>query len=267
MPVDPSLPRKILVVHGVQSSTNAKQNQHKEIESLIKDRLNGLPLRFATEMYRYEDLNDAAQKKFRKVLDLFLTSMKAKVPLGWVGTTADVIGDAVIALKNDATAAKIRKGLSDHILKIYEAGNPCYIVAHSLGSVYAFDVVNSLIADSEYFVRDRRRTWPIQGLVTLGSPLGLSIFKRNRVRRLGAGRKLLRWINYWDRTDPIVSGSFYGKPRQGYDIVERFTQDHPEAGWLIQDRVVDIGRAWLLAHIGYWNHPAIGDDLITLISS
>ena len=267
MAVDPRLPRKILVVHGVQTSTDAQQNQHKKIEALVKDRLNGLPLNFATEMYRYENLNDAAQKKFRTVLNLFLTPLKAKVPLGWVDPAIDLVGDVVIALKDDSTAAKIRKGLSDRILQIYDKGNPCYVVAHSLGSIYAFDVINQLITENGLFDRDRRRTWPVQGLLTIGSPVGLSIFKRNKVKKMGPGRKLLRWINYWDRTDPVVSGSFYGKPQQGYTIVERFSQDDPDAGWFIQDRVVDIGRAWLLAHLGYWDHPAIGDDLITLISS
>ena len=40
-----------------------------------------------------------------------------------------------------------------------------------------------------------------------------------------------------------------------------------QSGWFIQDRVVDVGRAWLAAHVGYWRHPAIGDDLATLITT
>jgi hypothetical protein len=267
MAIDPSLPRKILVIHGVQTSTNAKQNQHKKIEQLVNDRLNGLPLKFATDIYRYEDLNDAAQKKFRSLLDLVLVALKAKVPLNLTDKALDLVLDVVIALKNDATAAKIREGFRDKILKIYDDGNPCYVVAHSLGSVYALDVINELMGQKDYFTRNKRRTWPVQGLVTIGSPLGLSLFKRNKVKKLGTGRKFFRWFNYWDRTDPVVSGSFYGKPQQGYQIVERFPHDDPDCGWFIQDRVVDIGRAWLLAHVGYWDHPAIGDDLVTFISS
>lgn len=78
--------------------------------------------------------------------------------------------------------------------------------------------------------------------------IGLSI-KRNRVRAFGAGRHFFRWINYWDRTDPIVSGSFYGKPQQGYDIVEKFAAGDADSGRFIQDRVADVGRAWLAAHV------------------
>ena len=89
--------------------------------------------------------------------------------------------------------------MKERILEVYEDGNPCYVVAHSLGSIYALDVVNELIRDSNYFDRSNRKQWPVQGLVTIGSPLGLSIFKRNKVASLGEGRNFLRWMNYWDR--------------------------------------------------------------------
>jgi len=51
MAVDPTKPKRVLVVHGVQSGTDADQNQHQLIEALIKTRLNNAPLRFETEMY------------------------------------------------------------------------------------------------------------------------------------------------------------------------------------------------------------------------
>ena len=267
MAVDPSLPRKVLVIHGVQTSTNAKQNQHKKIEDLVKDRLGGLPLKFATEIYRYEDLTDAAQRQFRLALDLFLKALQLREPLNWTDRAVDLVGDVVIALKNNSIAAEIRDRFTKKILDIYETGNPCYVVAHSLGSVYAFDVINELIRKDGLFERDKRRTWPVQGLVTIGSPLGLSLFKRNKLAKLGPGRKFFRWFNFWDRTDPVISGSFYGKPQQGYQIAERFPHADPDSGWFVQDRVVDTGKVWLLAHVGYWEHPAIGDDIVTLISS
>jgi hypothetical protein len=51
MAVDPTKPKRVLVVHGVQSGTDADQNQDQLIEALIKTRLNNAPLRFDTEMY------------------------------------------------------------------------------------------------------------------------------------------------------------------------------------------------------------------------
>lgn len=262
MAVDSSKPKRVLVVHGVQVGKDEDQNQDQDIKELILNRLNDAPLPFDTEMYRYENINDKAQKALRTVLSLFARNMMEQKA---IDLTVDIVGDVVIALADSSTAQIIRQGLVDRILEIYEEGNPLYLVAHSLGSVYAFDAVNQLIRSDEHFERNNRKTWPVQGLVTLGSPLGLKMFKRNRVKSLGEGSKFLRWINYWDRTDPVVSGSFYGKPQVGYDIVERFAMDDENCGWLIQDRVVDIGKAWLMAHVGYWHHPGLGDDLVSLL--
>ena len=264
MAIDPQKQRRILVVHGVQTGTNEDLNQHKLIKALVIDRLNGAPVDFDANIYRYEDLNDAATRRLRRLFKLFLKNIIAEKT---VDLTIDLVGDVLISLKGGVTAQKIRQGLIDRILENYEDGNPLYLVAHSLGSIYAFDAVNELINRRDLFDRESRKTWPVQALMTLGSPIGLRMFKRNRVRRFGRGRHFFRWINYWDRTDPIVSGSFYGKPQQGYDIVERFNTEANDSGWFIQDRVVDVGRAWLAAHVGYWRHAAVGDDLATLITT
>lgn len=262
MAVDPTKPKRVLVIHGVQPGEDADQNQHKLVEELIKNRLNNAPLRFDTEMYRYENINDQAQRRLRQVFKLFLTNIIAEKV---VDLTADIVLDVLIALKDDTTAQKIRQGLVDRLLEIHEEGNPLYLVAHSLGTIYAFDAVNQLIGTPGFFERDNRKSWPVLGLITLGSPIGLRMFKRNRVKPLGQGDKFLRWINYWDRTDPVVSGSFYGKPHEGYVIAEQFTTKSDDCGWIIQDKVVDVGKAWLSAHVGYWSHPGLGDDLVSLL--
>ena len=268
MPVDPAKPRKVLVVHGVQSGTDADQHQHEAVAALIRARLNGLPVRFETEIYRYENINDQAQKQLKRVLGYFTSALSGQTALSAVaGFTLDLVGDVVIALEDGTTAAKIRKGLRDQVLAAFDDGFPLYLVAHSLGTVYALDVVNGLMKESGLFERASRKTWPVQGLVTLGSPLGLSMFRRSKVTPLGTGEKFFRWLNYWSRTDPVVSGSFYGKPRAGYQIAERFHTDSETSGWFIQDHVVDMGRAWLMAHTGYWDHAPIGDDLCALITN
>ena len=268
MPVDPALPRKVLVVHGVQTGTDADLHQEQLVDVLIRNRLNGLPVEFSCELYSYENVNDAAQKKFRTLLKLFTTALAGQQLLSSVSdAAADLVGDVVIALDDGSTAAKIRAGLRERILETFEEGNPLYVVAHSLGTIYALDVVNGLMKEDGFFDRESRKTWPVQALITMGSPVGLSLFKRSKVTQLGAGRRFFRWANYWARTDPVVSGSFYGKPQQGYHIASRFITSSEESGWFIQDRVVDIGKVWLLAHSGYWDHAPIGDDLARLITS
>ena len=264
MAVDPQKPRVILVVHGVQTGTDLDQNQHELIAGLVRDRLGGIPLDFQADIYRYENLNDQALEPLQRLLSLVTENLLARRVLSGL---VDLIGDVVIALADGTTAARIRDGLTQRVLGYFEQGNPLYIVAHSLGTIYAFDVVNALVSRPGYFDRNSRKTWPVQGLVTLGSPIGLDLFGRDRVAPLGAGQKFLRWINYWSRTDPIVSGSIFGRPDDRYVIAERFDHEVPDSGWMIQDRAIDNGRTWLLGHVDYWRHPGIGDDLITLLAN
>jgi len=266
MSVNPGKKRKVLVVHGVQTGKNKDQKQHKVIEDLIDSRLGNIPLKFQTEMYRYEDLNDAVQKKYQLLLKLI-----TRTPAGGIvaDKVFDLVGDVVTAALDTSTAAKIRAGLREKILATYKAGNPCYLVAHSLGTIYAFDVINELMAEDEYFQRDSRRSWPVQGLITLGSPIGIPMFRadRKKVTELGPGNKWFRWINYWDRTDPVVSGSIFGKQLRGYEVAEKYLKPSPDQGWMIRDRAVDTGKMWLLAHTAYWENPMVGDGLVDLITN
>ncbi|MCK5665359.1 MAG: hypothetical protein KAI17_17850, partial [Thiotrichaceae bacterium] len=180
----------------------------------------------------------------------------------------DVVGDVVISLSKNSTANKIRKGLKDKILKYYQNGNPLYIVAHSLGTVYAFDVVNELIADNNYFDRNDPLNWPVQGMITLGSPLGLRMFKstgRNNARNLGDGQFNFKWMNYFDVNDPVVSGDIFGKRLNNYKIAENYRKGTASQGWFIRDYPTDTGKTWLLAHTAYWNVAAVGEGLVNML--
>ena len=80
--------------------------------------------------------------------------------------------------------------------------------------------------------------------MTLGSPVGLGLFKKERAKiaKLGEVTKWFRWVNYWDRTDPIVSGSIFGKQLGSFDIAEKNRTEDVKQGWLIRDKPVDTGR-------------------------
>ncbi len=266
MPVDPRKPRIVLVIHGVQVGDDEEQNQHKTIKDLLLNRLGNIPLQFDTDIYRYENINDEAQKKYRKLIKLIVpTAVGEFLPIN----VLELIGDVVTARDDTSTAAQIRAGFKEKILQIFENGNPCYIVAHSLGTIYAFDVINELIADDRFFNRNSRLNWPVQGFVTLGSPLGISMFKKSRkkVTPLGDGTKWLRWLNYWDRNDPVVSGRIFGKTVRGYEIAEKYLNGATQQGWVIRDLPVDTGKTWLLAHVAYWGNPMVGDGLVDLVTN
>jgi hypothetical protein len=266
MAVDPTKPRTVLVIHGVQTGDSTELKQHELIAQLLQSRVGNMPLKFTTDLFRYEDLNDQAQNEYQKLIKLIVAT-----PVGQTlaSKAIDLIGDVVTARLDTSTAAKIRQGFKEKIMDIFEAGNPCYIVAHSLGSIYAFDVINELMAEKEWFDRQSRRTWPVQGLITLGSPIGLSLFNKGRkkVQPLGEGEKMFRWVNYWDRTDPVVSGQIFGRNLTGYEIAEKYRTPSIKQGWVIRDRPVDTGKVWLMAHVAYWGNPMVGDGLFDMVTN
>jgi len=267
MSVDPRNPRTVLCVHGVQVGDDDELKQHELIRALIDSRLGNIPLNFQTELFRYEDINDEAQALYQKLVKLLI-----KTPIGsYVAQQAlDLCADVVSASLDTSTAADIRDSLREAIMDIYEAGNPCYLVAHSLGTIYAFDVVNDLMKEGAFFDLNSRRSWPVQGLVTMGSPIGLNLFqssRRSKVTELGAGDKWFRWLNYWDRTDPVVSGKVFVAQQRGFEIAEHYQTSSAEQGWVIRDRVVDTGKAWLMAHVAYWDNPMIGDGIVDMITN
>lgn len=267
MPVDPSKPRKVLVVHGVQTGTDADLHQDQLIDELIKSRLGNHPLAYECALFCYEDLNDRVVAKYRLLLDLLLAN-----PIGQAvaNSVLDLVGDVVISLTKNSTANRIRAGLKKAILATFAAGNPCYIVAHSLGTIYTFDVLNALIADGTHFDRTSRKTWPVQGLLTIGSPIGLDLFQttgRDRIKDFGPGDKWFRWQNIWDPNDPVVSGSIFGSHLNGFKIAENFLSGSPEQGWVVRDIATDTGKSWLMAHTAYWHSAVVGDKLIDMITS
>jgi hypothetical protein len=266
MAVDPHKTRKVLVVHGVETGTDADQHQDRLIHDLVAARLGDLGVEFSAELYRYENVNDRAIAPFKTLIDMIVhTPIGAKL----ADEALDLVGDVVIAVADTGPAHEIRAGLSRRIEEEYAAENPLYVVAHSLGSIYAFDVVNRLMQTPGYFARGDRTTWPVQGLATLGSPIGLELFRgpRPAISDLGAGSNFFRWYNYWDRTDPIVSGSFYGRPKQDYRSAEAYVSPSADHGWTVRDRIVDSGKHWLFAHTAYWTLPIVGDGLVDMIAN
>jgi len=263
MSIDPQKPRKIIVVHGTASGFDINQTQNEDLEKLIRDRMT-VPFDFDTEMFKYEGINDSAQFVFKTIAQEIASGLMLQQA---IGAMVDQVGDIFIALNDSETAAEIRTGLRDQIMDTYyNEGRPTYVVAHSLGSIYALDVINELMTEDGLFDPDDRTTWPVQALVTMGSPLGLSLFDRDSVTDMGIGKHSFRWHNYWNRTDPIVTGSLFGVPCDRYKIVESFGSPE-DTGWIIRDNVVDMGNTWMGAHTAYWFTQAIGDDLITLLTT
>jgi hypothetical protein len=275
MSVDFSQPPVALVVHGVQSGEDSDQRQHDYVEATLTKLLSDPelhleePLAFTTDIFKYEDINDDATNLVRRVL----SSMTGNAVAGWVVDKAsDLVGDVLLALSQSETYDLIKQGLDDKIMAIHESGRPIIVVAHSLGTFYALETVNDMFADSR-FSDDDKATWPVQGLVTIGSPLGLEIFGRDvdslkpRADDVTIGTlPRFPWKNYWDRQDPVVTGSIMGFPKDNKFHFRFDRQSAKKKGWSVRSDEVNAGVvAHLAAHTSYWESKTVGQGIINMM--
>ena len=264
--IDPDKQRKIIVVHGVQVGDNDDLHQDEVVAQLFASRLGGLDVDYAVDLYKYEDMNNQVLDGLQRLVKQLCTT-----PVGRYLAPAviDLAGDVVISLANGSTAERIRAGLEEKILGYYEEGHPCYVLAHSLGTVYSFDVINRLMRRNELFDPDNMLSWPVLSWMTMGSPLGLSMFKvtgRDKLTDLGDGDYAFRWRNYFDPNDPVVSGNIFGVDSNIDKIAELYREARPEQGWRIDDYEINTGKLHLLAHTAYWELPIVGDGLVAMLT-
>lgn len=277
MTVNFNNPAHILVVHGVQTGEDKNIESDRQIRALINQALseNHVEREFLVKGYFYEDINDDAQQ-FYKYLSRALTGGNPLTGKA-LNTVIDLAGDVVTAARNTSTAHKIRKGLKQAILDSYKARCQLIVVAHSLGTIYSLDVINELIDGKRYYHGDDISTWPVRGLITMGSPLGLDleikgvpIFEKRKISNIqGADYSLFPWHNYYNRLDPIVSGNIFGAPvdvegAKG-PVERRYGPSIITSNWLLRPHVVTSGSQWMSAHTAYWSNPSIGDRILNIL--
>ena len=277
MSVDFRKDAHILAVHGVQLGDDESIKSDEQVRKLVTKSLSRSHLERQFEVFGffYEDINDEAQRFY----SIIASAISRGNPLAGQALKAviDIVGDVVTAARNTSTARKIRNKLRKKILDSYKAGHQLILVAHSLGTIYSLDAINELIRREEYFDGDNRNTWPAQGLITMGSPLGLDIdiagtklFEKRKIEPVpNAEYEVLPWHNYFNRLDPVVSGNVFGAPVevQGAKgpVEKRYGDDTRAAQWLLQGHKVTSGKQWLLAHTTYWRNPKIGDRLVDML--
>ena len=264
MPVDFSKKRKILVIHGVQRGDNDDQTQHHVIKDNVEKSLADIDIEFDTDIFKYEDINDEAVDIVKKAL----AALTGNVVQDWIVSSAiDIIGDVALALSEGSAYKEIKEKFEEKIIESYNKGEPLYIVAHSLGTIYAFDVLNSLMKNHEYFKYNQKDTWPVQGMITLGSPISLDLFDRDwqdmtnlipETQGVNDDTKLFPWRNYWDPTDPIVSGSIVGLPWNENKFKEKFGDKPYDLGWDLRSRSIITQKYHIAAHTAYWEDSTVG---------
>jgi hypothetical protein len=98
-------------------------------------------------------------------------------------------------------------------------GEPCIVVAHSLGSVVAFEAIHEAGLE-------------VPLLVTLGSPLAMRtvVLPRLQPQPPAVPPTVDRWLNYWDRDDiisarPFLEGDFAANGLGVVPVTDRIDSD------------------------------------------
>lgn len=266
---------RILVIHGVQTGEDADLRQHEVVKSNLTNLISNpalhfdSPFEFEVDIVKYEDINDEATGLVRKAL----ASLTGNTIAGWVvDMAADLIGDVWLAISEGDVYRQITGHIKDRIEAIHAQNKPLYVVGHSLGSFYAFEAINQLIGQLQMANSDKAE-WPVQGLVTIGSPLGLQLFKRDvdslRRRQINVNvtkKPRFPWKNYWDNQDPVVTGSIMGFPKENQFIFRFERQAAKHKGWSIRAEQVNSGHtAHLGAHTAYWTNETVGQGIVNMV--
>lgn len=136
--------------------------------------------------------------------------------------------DVYVYLTYDAVSKKVDKLVSDLL-----DGQPCVIVAHSLGTIVAYRVLSALAGNVD-----------VRGFVTLGSPLGLTTVRNHLTPPLGMPAGVKSWLNAFDPRDvvslrPLDAATWNIEPpieNQG-DVDNYTTNRHGISGYLDDAKV------------------------------
>jgi triacylglycerol esterase/lipase EstA (alpha/beta hydrolase family) len=114
----------------------------------------------------------------------------------------------------DALAGNVRGLLEARLMRAHASGRPIVLLAHSMGSIIAYDVLCDLA---------QRTSVTIDHFITFGSPLGLSEVKRHqRQEPRTVPGNVRRWTNLADRRDFVALDSKlatdYSANREGVRI-------------------------------------------------
>lgn len=130
---------------------------------------------------------------------------------------------------------RIQQRLHDALDWSAQHAEKTYVIAHSLGSVIAFDCLQAWEGGTP--------PGKVAFLTTMGSPLGKSIFAGHRGRPRGRPAIVDGWVNFYSPRD-VISSSLSG----AYSNVD--------------DRNVRTPLLPLAAHSSYWTHADVVSEVL-----
>ncbi|TGB15638.1 alpha/beta hydrolase [Streptomyces sp. MZ04] len=145
----------------------------------------------------------------------------------------------------DRAGLGLDQRIRERVTRELDPSGPTVVVAHSLGTVVAFEALH-----------DHAGSVPL--LVTLGSPIGMRTAVRSRMRPqpLSVPAAVGGWLNFWDRDDFIV-----GRPQ-----LEKCV-DRNAAAVLPVSRRVDSDGLWVHPAAKYLAAPGVAGPVIEALEA
>lgn len=211
---------------------------------------------------RYKQIDEPGDKFFTMMANVF------SGPVSLTGLGDELVGTVapdMVHYWNPDTAfgSDVRWRVTTELTSALKSGDDVMVIAHSLGSIAAFDVLWKLSHYGEYQeFRDKK----IHTLVTLGSPLGDEIVKQNLKGAAASNKRrypgnIGRWINIAAHDDYIchdttVANDFKRMqslklchirdiPVYNMAITPEGANPHSSAGYLIHPRLSKIVHDFL----------------------
>ncbi|GGT55238.1 hypothetical protein GCM10010271_68850 [Streptomyces kurssanovii] len=145
--------------------------------------------------------------------------------------------------EHDCDGRALDARVRERVLQEMDPGRPLVVVAHSLGTVVAFEALHD-------------HAGPVELLVTLGSPLATAaaVLQRVRPRPAQTPDSVRRWLNFWDRDDIVVA-----RPRMHEWMLPNLGGVAP-----VTDRV-DSDGVWVHTATKYLRQPAVAGPIVEVL--
>ncbi|WP_393101027.1 hypothetical protein [Streptomyces sp. LN325] len=145
--------------------------------------------------------------------------------------------------ERDGDGPSLDVRVQERMLRGVDPDRPLVVVAHSLGTVVAFEALHDY-------------TGSVGLLVTLGSPLatGAAVLQRVRPQPPRTPVTVERWLNFWDRDDIVAA-----RPQ-----VQQWMLPNAAAVAPVTDRV-DSEGLWVHTATKYLRQPAVAGPIIEVL--
>ena len=261
---------QLLMIHGMGESNS--ENEYGELEKRIRNKLYD-PERFEFVRVEWQSITHNAEEKIYSVC---LPNLNFVRKIEYVGPVryfmTFYVGDIIAYSAEPASKNGIRKKVWSQIKGPCGTG-PYSILAHSLGSIIAFDYLFKLFVKKTFLwpgsakVSSRktldRYTGNFRHMFTFGSPIGLFMLRQGKlwlteepfgkiINPVPTGHE---WLNFYDKQDAVT-----------YPLTDLFALNSANIGAPIRDIVVDTGDLIANSHTDYWFNDDMADQIADVLN-